>query len=457
MQIKRFEAKNMTDALRQIKRTLGPEAVILSAKDLRKENRLLGISRQIGVEVTAAVDEDYPSAAINSSLPDKMPIGGEPRPPSTQATAPHYTHQRMDRHSDDIVRLNALAVRASKHYRRSNATDRSCAYHAAGGHDANDHAQAPAHQENDPAMERYLAKSGLSVATVNLNEDGPTLISLVGNAGVGKTVTVAKLAAAFKYTEEKTVGLLSLDGHRIGGYEQLQCYADSMQLPLASVQSPNDLGRAMERLQGCRIILIDTPAVQPGDTRRLAALEAQFQHLGDVQVLLLVSAENREADLSACLHRFAPLNPVGAVISKTDLTGSYADLVNFLCRHGLAVHYYCAGPRVPFDLTKATIENLTARFLSHDKENRFAGSAEGHASTAESDREDQAGGIYLANKNSDIFHRPGCKWIRLINRSNIVELDSFGQALNHRFKPCRYCNPQHLSITGILSRERAAL
>jgi flagellar biosynthesis protein FlhF len=59
MQIKRFEAKNMTEALRRIKRELGPEAVILSAKDRRRENRLLGISRKIGVEVTAAIDEEY--------------------------------------------------------------------------------------------------------------------------------------------------------------------------------------------------------------------------------------------------------------------------------------------------------------------------------------------------------------------------------------------------------------
>ena len=67
MQIKRFEAKNMTEALRQIKRELGPEAVILSAKDLRRENRLLGISRKIGVEVTAAIDEDYPGTPSNGN------------------------------------------------------------------------------------------------------------------------------------------------------------------------------------------------------------------------------------------------------------------------------------------------------------------------------------------------------------------------------------------------------
>ena len=80
MQIKRFEARSMTEALRQIKRELGAEAVILSAKDIKKENRLLGITRTLGVEVTAAVDtqEGGPGASPARSGPDR---GGRPAPP----------------------------------------------------------------------------------------------------------------------------------------------------------------------------------------------------------------------------------------------------------------------------------------------------------------------------------------------------------------------------------------
>jgi hypothetical protein len=100
----------------------------------------------------------------------------------------------------------------------------------------------------------------------------------------------------------------------------------------------------------------------------------------------------------------------------------------------------------------ATLERLAARFL----QNGFP--AHQASSPSEAVGESGAGNqVYLANKNSDIFHRPDCKWIRLINQANIVEFNSFAEALNNRFKPCRYCNPQHLSITGILSQEGAAL
>jgi methylphosphotriester-DNA--protein-cysteine methyltransferase len=107
-------------------------------------------------------------------------------------------------------------------------------------------------------------------------------------------------------------------------------------------------------------------------------------------------------------------------------------------------------------LTEATIERLAARFLQNDmtKASSKSGAEEiwsGDVAAAGSQHP-----VYLANKNSDIFHRPECKWIRLINQTNIVEFNSFAEALNNRFKPCRYCNPQHLSITRMLSQEGAA-
>ena len=76
---------------------------------------------------------------------------------------------------------------------------------------------------------------------------------------------------------------------------------------------------------------------------------------------------------------------------------------------------------------------------------------DGHASERSAEIPGEEG-QYLANRNSDIFHQSGCKWIRLINKDNIVMFGSFAEALNNRFKPCRYCSPQHLSITGLLNQ-----
>ncbi len=461
MQIKRFEAKNMTEALRQIKRELGPDAVILSAKDLRRENRLLGISRKIGVEVTAAIDEDYPGMPANrkpADRPERAVGNRKVLPPMMEHGAPD---KGLLHKINDIVRLKGHANRSDTipksvdhRERQAMETQPENERASAGTHPPFLHA----HKDSGPSpMGRYLEKTGLSVGMLKLNKTASNAIALVGNAGVGKTTTIAKLAAQFQLVHKKTVGLLSLDRRRVGGIEQLQCYADSMRLPLEVPMTESDLPQARARLSQCRIVLIDTPALNPGDPNGIAHIKSQLKALGVVKTLLVLSAESREEDLQDTAFRYTTLNPVGAVITKTDLTRSYTDLVNFLCRQTLPVFYFSNGQRVPFDLTEATIERLAARFLQNGLPK--ATYKNGVDEIRDGDLVEAGSGnpIYLANKNSDIFHRPECKWIRLINQSNIVEFNSFAEALNNRFKPCRYCNPQHLSITRMLSQEGAAL
>ncbi len=459
MQIKRFEAKNMTEALRQIKRELGPEAVILSAKDRRRENRLLGISRKIGVEVMAAVDDDVP--AMNSH---RKPAR---RKDAAAQAALHHRAAMNDRKTgfgflpkiNDVVRLNGNAKRSAAMEQgvatRSNPTTERP--YGMTGQSETQHAskEGLSGDAGGSSMGRYLAKTGLSVGSLSLDKKMSTPIALVGNAGVGKTTSIAKLAARFRSIHKKSVGLLALNGLRLGGAEQLQYFADSMNLPLEMPAHDKELTAAWTRLHACDVILVDTPAVHPGDREGLARIRTGLQKIGKPRTLLVLSAEGREEDLQDTALRYTPLTPIGTMITKTDLTRSYADLVNFLCRNALPVYFFSDGHRVPGDLTAATLERLAARFLQNGLPAPHAPSPCG--AVHESSSVEAGHQVYLANKNSDIFHRPDCKWIRLINQANIVEFNSFAEALNNRFKPCRYCNPQHLSITGILSQEGAAL
>lgn len=462
MQIKRFEAKNMTEALRRIKRELGPEAVILSAKDRRRENRLLGISRKIGVEVTAAIDEEY--ADMPARRPTRLPSQAAHQTGAHSAAmqAPGKQHPGIFHKINDIVRLKGQGRREESLRPPSPPPAPPSSDIPSHRH----HPQKTVHasgadtrkvSSNDHAMGRYLANTGLSAGTLVLDDKGQTIIALVGNAGVGKTTTIAKLAAHFQLTRNVSVGLLSLDRFRIGGQEQLQCYADSMQLPLETPANEKDLLQSMARLKGCRVILVDTPAVNPGDPHGLSRIQTAIKPLGPVKHFMVLSAESREEDLQETAMRYAALRPDGIIISKTDLTASYRDMVNFLCRHRWPVFFFSNGHRVPMDLTRATLERLAAHFLMDGTSK--TGDGNGPASMADHRLTATAsdGQVYLANKNSDIFHRPECKWIRLINQTNIVEFTSFAEALNNRFKPCRYCNPQHLSITRMLSEEGVAL
>ncbi len=460
MQIKRFEAKNMTEALRKIKRELGSEAVILSAKDLRRENRLLGISRKIGVEVTAAVDEEVLEAGAPAQAV-AMAVGERSGTPS----AAHGMRRSLP--SPKLVnrlytRLNRKGGQASGMARPATGVGTDSAAGDVGPEDTDGEPRAAASPSEIPtgggrtAMGRHLAKTGLRVGALRLAKERNTCVALIGNAGVGKTTTIAKLAARYKYRHKATVGLLTLDVRRIGAREQLQMYADSMGLPLAVVRQAGDGPKALERLRDCRLILIDCPAIDPDDAAGLARLQAQLSGLGPVTALLTLGAGNREEDLLDTAGRLAGLRPAGVVITKTDLTRSYTDMMNFLSREGLAVYFVSNGPRVPQDLARATLEGMAEHFLQNaPSKAAWSGNRNNGRPNEAPDADHAEASVYLANKSSDIFHRPGCKWIRLINQANIVEFHSFAEAVNHRFKPCRYCNPQHLSITGMLSRESA--
>jgi flagellar biosynthesis protein FlhF len=461
MQIKRFEAKNMTEALRQIKRELGPEAVILSAKDRRRENRLLGISRKIGVEVTAAIDEEYADMPARRPTQQSSQAAGQTGALSAAMMASGKQHPGIFHKINDIVRLKGQ----TRHTESSRPSDSSPSPSSTDTRKRRPHPEDPVHASvadtrqdpNDHSMGRYLAKTGLTAGTLALDDKVPTVIALVGNAGVGKTTTIAKLAAQFQLTRNVSVGLLSLDRFRIGGQEQLQCYADSMQLPLETPANEKELLQSMARLKGCRVILVDTPAVNPVDPNGLSRIQTAIKPLGPVKYLMVLSAESREEDLQDTARRYATLTPAGIIISKTDLTRSYRDMVNFLCRHRWPVYFFSNGHRVPMDLTRATVERLAARFLMDGTSKTGGGNGPASMADHRLTATVSDGQVYLANKNSDIFHRPECKWIRLINKTNIVEFTSFAEALNNRFKPCRYCNPQHLSITRMLSEEGVAL
>jgi flagellar biosynthesis protein FlhF len=444
MQIKRFEAKNMTEALRQIKRELGAEAVILSAKDIRKENRLLGISRQIGVEVTAAVDGVMPAQGVPPAARPRAERHADLEK-QTPARRPAVSSPPQEK-IRDIVRIGlkqAPPERITTSLRKEAVEAHEPSRPAI--RDAKKNVEA----DLDAQMRKRLKANGLEVMPWPFNAEKSHTIALVGNAGVGKTTTIAKLAARLQHEEDRQVGLISLDREKIGGGEQLRIYAEILQIPLEIPKNAADLPKALKNMAGCDVILVDTPAIGASKARRPEVFETHLPHIDDLTVWLVVGADNQVDNMQLSAAVGDDLDLAAVIVTKADLNPRLGGVMQFLGAVALPVVGLCNGPDVPQDLTEASL-HLFARCLMQaptEKENPAALRTSPSVTDAE--------GQYLANRNSDIFHRTGCKWIRLINKENIVMFRSFADALNHRFKPCRYCNPQHMSITGMIHHERA--
>jgi flagellar biosynthesis protein FlhF len=184
------------------------------------------------------------------------------------------------------------------------------------------------------------------------------VFAMVGATGVGKTTTIAKLAArAVRRYGRKDVALISADQHRIGAHGQLQTYARILNVPLRTADSSEALQEALEAFAERRLVLIDTAGMSPRD-RQLLDQFAMLSHAKPIQACLVVSAQAQSEAIEEALRAFRRLRPVAAVVTKLDESHGLGGVLSALVRHRLALHYVSAGQRVPEDLERAHGERL---------------------------------------------------------------------------------------------------
>ena len=275
MQIKRFEAKDMTTALRRVKEELGPEAVILSARSKRKGTGFFGSLKYAGVEVSAAVDNPVPGMKNNRSQSDRDPYRRFNKGPTEKSRKPpgRLNQAPSDYPPPDSVSQSASGLR-KKAASRSSVRAMSSLY------------QKILHQEVDrgiaselieeikriPASEEILSSGdikfhigslleemGVTVASNPFAKGRPIIMAFVGATGVGKTTTIAKLAARQVNQSHKSVGLISMDNYSIAANHQLETYAQIIGTPLKTAANAGELRKAVKRFREKDIIFIDTP------------------------------------------------------------------------------------------------------------------------------------------------------------------------------------------------------
>lgn len=189
--------------------------------------------------------------------------------------------------------------------------------------------------------------------------DAGGVVALIGPTGVGKTTTIAKLAA--RYVQNwglRDVALITTDHFRIGAQEQLFTYGRLLGVPVLTADNQNELRLALTKLRDCKLVLIDTAGMSPRD----ANLEKQFAMLSSLpkpsRTALVLSAGSQLVDLDAQFARFSPASPSALILTKVDEAARMGPAFSALVRRDVPLAYVADGQRVPEDLCAARPEDL---------------------------------------------------------------------------------------------------
>ncbi|MFV0436166.1 MAG: flagellar biosynthesis protein FlhF [Desulfopila sp.] len=191
------------------------------------------------------------------------------------------------------------------------------------------------------------------------------LIALIGPTGVGKTTTLAKLAAHYLAGYSNSIALITIDTYRIAAVEQLKVYGEIMHLPVDVVISPEQLEKSIRKFSDKSLILIDTAGRSPRDSLSLEDLKSFLRPHRTIEKHLVISAATREQELLDTISHFGAVGIDRTIFTKVDECMKTGVILNVQLQHRAPLSYITNGQRVPEDLLQITRRSVAELILSH--------------------------------------------------------------------------------------------
>ncbi len=195
-------------------------------------------------------------------------------------------------------------------------------------------------------------------------DNSQVIAAFIGTTGVGKTTTIAKIAAQLMLESQKKVGLISIDAYRIGAMEQLRTYANILGIPCFQAFKKKDLLFALKRMEGKDVVLIDTAGQSQYDMSRIEELKKMMPGDMNISTHLLLSVATTEFEMNRAAVNFRALKYLSYIFTKTDEAERCGSIINQVMKLNLPISFITNGQKVPEDIGRADKEKILKLLLS---------------------------------------------------------------------------------------------
>ncbi len=351
MQVKKYRAPDVKQALDKVKQELGPDALILETRKVRAKG-LRGLFQPAMIEVTAVLESPPQQPFVVPLLQNDDGTKKELEKlkemvKSLQAQTVLQSIKNDDNGrggssvEEPIRRIRSMLLDTGMQPDSADAIVQELIYE---GLDLQRNADFS--DDIKKVMKKWIRCGPIEVT----EEKKPKVVFLVGTTGIGKTTTIAKLAAKYHLEEGFKVGLVTVDTYRIAAVEQLRTYAEIINIPIEVAYNKEEYVKALRRFADMDLVFVDTAGRSQQNLVQLSELREFVQIRKPDEVHLVVNASLRQESLKTILTAFLPIGVTHLIYSKIDEAANYGMLFDLLRTTGLPLSYITNGQRVPEDL-----------------------------------------------------------------------------------------------------------
>lgn len=381
--MKKYTAPTIAEAMKQIRSELGEDAVILNSKVVTTK-KFLGLVKKKHFEVVAGVDRfepkpvqtmptlSHPEPTMTNNTNSSATIVEQPKPSNPVAESAMSEELKKEIH-DLKTMMKSLKKQSEQleypeglvyviEFLKNQELDEQLITEISD--------ELFDHLKKGEASRKELfqmAKDSLHARLQSLPYGGidyaKKYIHVLGPTGVGKTTTIAKMAARAVLEKKKKIGFITTDTYRIAAIEQLKTYAGLLQAPVEIVYNADDYKQALQKMDHLDLIFVDTAGRNYKESKYVDDLKDLIEFEDEAQSFLVLALTAKQKDLEIIIDKFATVPIEKFIFTKLDETNSIGTMFNLMIKYNKGLAYYTNGQEVPEDIEQVNLNDLLDMFF----------------------------------------------------------------------------------------------